>query len=77
MNNHFTKFECKGMNTLELKITQTRHPKSVSDGPSGPSTRPHFAKASQVKRLLVKGQIYQGQMSCKLIVVIMRRATTS
>ena len=51
---------------LELQITQTRHPKSVADrrtdrrtdertngrtdGRSGPTTRPAFAKATQVKR---------------------------
>ena len=50
---------------LELQITQTRHPKSVvdrrkdeqtnrqtdgqTDGRSGPTTRPAFAKAMQVK----------------------------
>ena len=77
MNNHYTKFEYKGINTLELQNTLARHPKSVADGPSGPITRPPFAKATQVKRLLVKCQIYQGQRSCKLIVLIMRRAMTS
>ena len=43
---------------LELQITQTRHPKSVADrqtdGPtdrrSGPTTRPAFAKGTQVTR---------------------------
>ena len=41
---------------FELQITQTRHPKSVvdsrtdrwTDRPSGPTTRPAFAKATQV-----------------------------
>ena len=48
---------------MELQITQTRHPKSVADrrtdreptneqtdGRSGPTTRPAFAKATQVKK---------------------------
>ena len=33
---------------MELQITQTRHPKSVADGQSGLTTRPAFAKATQV-----------------------------
>ena len=44
---------------FELQITQTRHPKSVADrgtdeqtnGRSGPTTRPAFAKATQVKTI--------------------------
>ena len=47
------KLEYKGMKTLQ--ITQTRHPKSVvdrhTDGSSGPTTLPAFAKATQVKRI--------------------------
>ena len=43
---------------MELQISQTRHPKSVADRRtnermdghrSGPTTRPAFAKATQVK----------------------------
>ena len=41
------------MKTLELQITQTRHPKSVADGQSGPITRTAFAKATQVKILMM------------------------
>ena len=42
------------MKTLELQITQTWHPKVIwtdgrPDGRSGPTTRPAFAKATQVK----------------------------
>ena len=45
------------MNTVGIQITQTRHPKIVADrgmdewtdGRSGPTTRPAFAKATQVK----------------------------
>ena len=33
---------------LELQITQTRHPKSVVDRPSEPTTRPVFAKLTWV-----------------------------
>ena len=56
----------KEWNLLELGITQTRHPKSVADrltgrqtdgqtdgrtdGQSGPTSRPAFAKATQVKK---------------------------
>ena len=32
MNNYYPKFEYKGMKLLELKITRTRHPKSVVEG---------------------------------------------
>ena len=31
VNNHYAKFEYKGMELLELEITQTRHPLSISD----------------------------------------------
>ena len=53
----------KELKLFELQITQTRHPKSVADrltdrltdgqtdGRSGPTTRPAFAKATQVKNL--------------------------
>ena len=49
---------------LELQITQTRHPKSVADrrtdgqtdGRSGPTTRPAFAKATQVKNMFLCSQ---------------------
>ena len=39
------------MKLLELQITQTRHPKSVVDGQSGPTTRPAFAKVTHVKAI--------------------------
>ena len=42
----------KDWKILELQIKQTRHPKSVADGQmdgrSEPTTRPAFAKATQV-----------------------------
>ena len=50
---------------MELQITQTRHPKSVADGQTnkqtdrpmdgriGPTTRPAFAKATQVKKVSI------------------------
>ena len=42
------------MQSLELQITQTRHRKSVADRQmdkqSGPTTRPAFAEAPQVKK---------------------------
>ena len=49
--NHYAKFAYKGMKSIELQITQTRHPKSVTvrqteggmDGWSGPTTGPAFA----------------------------------
>ena len=40
VNNHYTRNE----NLQELQVTQTRHPKSVANGLSGPSTRPAFRK---------------------------------
>ena len=47
---------------MELQITHTRHPKSDVDGQtegrSGPTTRPAFAKAMQVKIFSVKGSIF-------------------
>ena len=55
MNKHYTKFEYKGMKTLELQITQTKHPKLLRtdgqtvDGRSGPSARPAFANATMEK----------------------------
>ena len=47
---------------MELQITQTRHPKSVADrgtdeqttAGSGPTTRPAFAKAMQVKTICLQ-----------------------
>ena len=46
----------KELKLFELQITQPRHPKSVADrqtdGRSGPTTRPAFAKATQVKKNL-------------------------
>ena len=37
---------------LGLQITQSRHPKSVADRRSGPTTRPGFAKATQVINII-------------------------
>ena len=38
VNNHYAKFEYKGMNTVGFQITQTRHPLSISDGKKCPTT---------------------------------------
>ena len=55
VNNHYTKFEYKGLKTFGVPDYTKLHPKSVVDGRtdrwSGPSTRPAFAKATKVKRL--------------------------
>ena len=46
---------CKGTKIAHMKssmgiyLLQTRHPKSVVDGRSGPITGPAFPKATQVK----------------------------
>ena len=49
LNNHYTKFEYKGMKILELQITQNRHHKSVVDRPSDEWTDLCFAKVRQIK----------------------------
>ena len=32
VNYHYAKFEYKGLDTVKVQITQTRHPLSISDG---------------------------------------------
>ena len=66
VNNHYTKFEYEGTNNLELQISQSRHPKVLrtdgrpdkrrdlrTDGRNGSSSRPAFAKVTQVKMQVV------------------------
>ena len=50
-NNHSAKFEYKGMKTRHHKSVSDRPTNEWTDGRSGPTTRPAFAKATQVKTL--------------------------